>query len=405
MSMQTALSGLNAATTELGVISHNVANAGTTGFKGSRAEFGDLFSVSPYGLTNNQTGAGVKVAAVSQQFTQGNIEFTENFLDLAISGQGFFTMSENGVRVYSRAGNFSIDRDGYVVNPAAQRLQVFPPDGSGGFNTGSLTDLQLTVGENPPVATTTVTLTTNLPADAPQPATAPFDPNDASSYNHAASLTTYDSLGVSHVQTTYFVKTANPNEWAANTYMDGTAIGGAQTLQYSTAGALVTPAGGQLALPAWTPPSGAAAMNISIDVAASTQFGDSFAISELNQDGNTTGRLVGVEVDSRGVVFALFSNGRSQGLGQVAMAKFTNTQGLQKLGDNSWSETYESGQPLIGQAGTSSFGLIQSSALEASNVDMTGQLVAMITAQRSFQANAQVISTQDQITQTVLNIR
>lgn len=406
MTFRTALSGMNAASIDLNVISHNIANVNTSGFKKSRTEFADVFPVSPFGLSNIQTGAGVRVSSVAQQFAQGNLEFTDNNLDVAISGSGFFVLNDRGSTVYSRAGNFGVDRDGFVVNPAAQRLQVFPPNAAGSFDTGRRVDLRLEVGENPPNATSSVIVGNNLPANAPVPATAPFDSADPTSYNHTTSLTIYDSLGVAHVATLYYVKTANPNEWQVYTNINGDPVGGPDTLQYSDSGALVTPAPPTtIAVPPWTPPTGAAAITLDLDLSQSTQFGERFAVSELRQDGYSTGRLVGIEIAADGVVFARFTNGQSLGLGQVAMANFSNPQGLQKLGDNAWSETSTSGQALIGQAGTSAFGLLQSGALEASNVDLTEQLVSMITAQRNFQANAQMISTQDQVTQTVLNIR
>lgn len=405
MSFRTALSGLNAASADLNVVSHNIANVNTAGFKKSRAEFADVFSVSPYGLSQVQVGSGVKVATVAQQFSQGNIEFTDNSLDVAISGQGFFTLSDAGSLVYSRAGNFSRDREGYVVNPAGHRLQVFPPGPGGTFDTGRLADLQLSANENPPVATTTMTLATTLPANAAQPATTPFDATDPTSYNHTTSMTIYDSLGVAHVASVYYVKTANPNEWQVYTQIDGTAVGGAQTLQYSDSGALVAPATGQLTLPTYTPTTGAAALDITMDLSGSTQYGERFVVSGLAQNGNTTGRLTGIEISPEGVVFARYTNGQSTPLGQLALTNFSNPQGLQKLGDNAWGETFESGQSIRGHAGSSAFGLVQSGALEASNVDLTEQLVNMITAQRNFQANAQMITTQDQVTQTIINIR
>lgn len=405
MSFRTALSGLNAASADLNATAHNIANVNTTGFKQSRAEFADVFSVSPYGVARLQQGSGVRISGITQQFTQGNIDFTDNNLDLAISGEGFFTLSDGGARVYSRAGNFSPDRQGFVTNPSGQRLQVFAANPDGGFDTGRLSDLRLSITESAPVASSKVTVETNLPANAEPPAVTPFDPEDATSYNHTTSLTIYDSLGVPHVATMYYAKTANPNEWEAHTYIDGEAVGGAQTLQYSESGELTSPAGGGITLPSWTPDTGAAAITLDLDLAKSTQFGEKFAVNTLQQDGNTTGRLTGIEISSEGIVFARYTNGQSTALGQVALTTFPNPGGLQKLGDNAWGDTYESGQPVTGAAGTSSLGLIQSGALEASNVDLTEQLVSMIVAQRNFQANAQMITTQDQVTQTVLNIR
>jgi len=203
----------------------------------------------------------------------------------------------------------------------------------------------------------------------------------------------------------YFTKTSTANSWNVNLYVDGNAVGTAQTLTYDNAGVLTTPATGHIAFPAYTPATGAAALNMDFNFNNTTQFGGSFAVSAITQDGFTTGRLIGIDIDASGIVQARFTNGRSTPLGQIAMANFSNPQGLQQQGDASWAETFASGQALRGQAGNSGFGLLQSGALEASNVDTTTQLVNMITAQRNFQANAQMISTSDSITQTIINIR
>ncbi len=405
MTFRLALSGLNAAQADLNVTANNIANTATTGFKGSRAEFAELFSVSPQGVSSVAIGNGVRVSNVAQQFSQGNIDFTDNNLDLAVSGQGFFAVSDNGALAYTRAGAFQVDNNGYIVNSQNQRLQAYPPTSSGGFNTGALGDIQLVTSESAPAATTSAEVVLNLPANATQPTTTPFDPADVKTYNHATSLTTYDSLGAAHTSTLYFTKTANVNEWNTRLYVDGTAVGTAQTLQYSNTGALTSPVGGNIAFPAYTPATGAAPMTMSFAFDRSTQFGSTFSPTSVTQDGYTTGRLIGMDIDSTGVVQARFTNGRSLALGQVALANFANPQGLQQLGDTTWAETFASGQALKGQAGNSGFGLVQSGALEASNVDITEQLVNMITAQRNFQANAQMISTADQITQTIINIR
>jgi flagellar hook protein FlgE len=410
MTFRIALSGLNAATADLNVTANNIANVNTPGFKRSRAEFSDLFAVSPYGLAHNEIGAGVKVSRVSQQFAQGNIDFTDNSLDMAISGEGFFTLSRNGAHVYSRAGNFSVDRDGYVVNNSGDRLQAFPtatgtPGAPPTFNTGALGDLRLSIADAPPSPTANVTVGTNLPANATAPTVTPFSATNAQSYNQSTSISVYDSLGVEHTATFYYVKTANPNEWQMYATVDGTAVGGANTLQYDASGKLTAPAGGTLAPGAFTPTNGASPMNLTLDLSSSTQFGSSFSVNRLTQDGYATGQLSGVDVSDEGVVMARYTNGQAVALGQVALTNFSNPQGLQQLGDTAWAETYDSGQPLLGAAGTSAFGKVQSGALEASNVDLTEQLVNMITAQRDFQANAQMISTADQVTQTIINIR
>ena len=405
MSFRTSVSGMNAANTDLNVTAHNIANVNTTGFKQSRAEFGDLFAVSSYGLSRVAVGAGVRIQTVAQQFSQGNIDFTGRSLDMSISGQGFFTLSNNGSMVYSRAGNFGVDRDGYVVNPAGHRLQVFQPNAAGGFDVGRMDDLRMPNGDAPPLATTQVGVETTLPADAAVPALAPFDPLDPTTYNFTTAVTVYDSLGGSHNQSMYFVKTANPNEWEMYNYIDGTAASGPDLLTYSTSGELVTPAPPNITIPPFTTVNGSAQLNISLDLGKSTQYGEKFSVQSLSQNGYTTGRLTDIEVSAEGVVSARYTNGVSQPMGQVAMTNFVNHQGLQPLGDNVWAQTYSSGEPRRGQAMSADFGMIQGGGLEASNVDLTEQLVNMITAQRNFQANAQMISTQDQIMQTVINIR
>lgn len=406
MSFKIALSGLTAASAELSVTANNIANANTTGFKQSRAEFADFFPQSSYGLSQNAIGAGVRLERVAQQFTQGNVNFTDNALDLAISGEGFFTVSDGGATLYTRAGEFGTNRDGYVVNASGHRLQVFPPNAGGaGFDTSRTTDLRLSGADNPPAASGSVEGAFNLPANAVVPTVGTFDPDDAESYNQSTALTLFDSLGATHAASLYFIKTANPNEWSMQVQIDGTPVGPATTLQYSDTGTLVSPAGGQIALPAYTPANGSAPISLNLDIGASTQYGEGFAVSRLSQDGFATGRLAGIDVGEGGVVQARYTNGQSAQIGQVAMANFPNPQGLQQVGATAWAQSFNSGSPVIGAAGTGNFGDVQSGALEASNVDLTAQLVNMIEAQRNFQANAQMISTSDQITQTVLNIR
>jgi len=405
MPFRIALSGLNAAQTDLGVTANNIANTSTNGFKGSRAEFADLFAVSLQGVSSNATGNGVRVAAVSQQFAQGNIEFTDSNLDLAVSGPGMFIVNDGGALAYTRAGAYQLNRDGFVVNSQQQRLQAYPPLAGGGFNTGGLGDLRLQTTDSPPSATVNVDYLLNLPANAAPPPLAPFNPADPNTFNQATSLTLFDSLGATHTGTLYFEKTAVANEWNARMYIDGTAVGPLQTLQYSDTGLLTAPVGGLLPFNAYTPTTGAAPMNVTVDMRQTTQYGNNFSVNSVTQDGYTTGRLIGIDINETGIVQARFTNGLSQPLGQIAIASFANVQGLQQLGNTQWAETFASGQALRGQAGNSGFGLVQSGALEGANVDVTEQLVNMITAQRNFQANAQMISTADSITQTIINMR
>ena len=400
-----ALSGLNAASDDLGVTANNVANVNTTGFKMSRAQFAEVFAVGTQSVSSSAAGSGVRLSAIAQQFTQGNIDFTDNAFDLAIGGEGFFVLSDNGARSYTRAGAFGVDRDGYVVNAEGARLQAFPFAGAGLFNTGTPQDLQLTIGASPPQASTQANFGINLPANAPAPANPVFDSADPSSFNHTTSVTVYDSLGSAHTATVYFIKDATANTWNTEVEIEGTAIAGAGQIVFNPDGSLNSPPGGLMALGAYDPGTGAAPITLSLNFGTATQFGENFGVNSLSQDGFTTGRLTGVSVDPEGVVFARFTNGQSASLGKLALANFVNPQGLQQLGDTTWGESFQSGDALLGEAGTASFGNIQSGALEASNVDLTAQLVQMITAQRNFQANAQMISTADAVTQTVINIR
>ena len=405
MSFNIALTGLNAANQDLSVTANNLANVSTAGFKGSRAEFADLFASTQSGVSATAVGNGVSVSEVAQQFTQGNIETTGNNLDLAISGNGFFTLSSSGALSYTRDGQFQLDQNGNVVSAQGANLQVYPPLATGGFNTGGLTNLSLTTNQSAPNATTTAQITANLPASAKAPTSAVFNPTDPNSYTNTTSLTTYDSLGAAHTATLYFIKGAAANAWTSQLYVDGNAVGAQQPLTYSNTGALSAPATGMVTFPAYTPATGAAAMNMTFDFSKTTQYGDNFGVTAVTQDGFTTGKLTGISIDKSGVVQARFTNGRSVNLGQVAMANFANSQGLQQLGNATWAQTNASGQAVNGVAGNSGFGTIQSGSIEQSNVETTAALVSMIKAQRNFQANAQMIQTDNQISQTVINMR
>ena len=649
MPFKSALSGLQAASSDLRVIGNNVANASTTGYKQSRAQFADVYANSS-GSANTNIGSGVILASVEQQFSQGQIEFTNNNLDMAVSGEGFFILSENGNISYTRSGAFGVDKNGNIVNNQNQRLRGFLADELGNI-TGAQGDMQISNANLSPNATSDVDVTVNLDATATPPASAfvsgftPSTPPDPSTYNTSTSTTIFDSLGNSHILTSYFVKASQPNTWRVYTGIDGTDVtpteatppvgappaaygtgeiaqpytvvfeptggyvahnpsapplyygatpvnstasgiatsgtlpvlginellmngipvdppsvsadifstsdntasaialvsainantqshgvtaavngntydlgiptlgnidagdfsingtsingavasdaalltlindetpntgvvatqpGGAGTAMILTAadgrniqlqtdgvqangatfanfnlngGALdqtqrgtfslstqnnqginiggtnPTQAGLSLgpvagiiqtnsdliSITSWTPSGGAEGPQlVDIDFSASTQFGAPFSVQALSQDGYSTGRLSGVNVDVSGTIFARYSNGQSLALGQVALANFGNVQGLNPSGDTSWIETFDSGPALIGAPGTADLGTVQASALEDSNVQLTDQLVALIIAQRNFQANAQTIRTADAVTQTIINLR
>ncbi len=407
MSMNTAISGLNAATSDLNTLGNNVANASTNGFKLSRAEFADVYPVSGAGSSANTIGSGVKLAAVAQQFAQGNINFTNNNLDLAVNGQGFFRLSDKGSIVYSRAGAFGIDRQGYISNSAGLHLTGYLADATGSI-TGALGDLQLSMADIAPNATAKISVGVNLNASAPAPALA-FNPANAATYNNATSTTVYDSLGTTHLSTMYYAKTA-ANTWNTYLYVDGTLRGGPDSLGFTNLGALATVNGvavppGTITSTSFNPGTGAANMTLTQDYSQTTQFGSPFGVNSLTQDGYTTGRLSGVDIDDKGIVFARYSNSQSRAQGQVVLTNFANTQGLRPLGNTNWTETPKSGVALTGAPNTASLGVVQSGALENSNVNLTEQLVALITAQRNFQANAQVITTENAITQTIIQLR
>ncbi len=405
MSFNIALSGMNAATSDLGVISNNIANANTTGFKSSRSEFADLVTSGSQALSSTQYGGGVAINSIRQEYSQGTIQFTDNALDLAVSGAGFFTTMRGGVEHYTRDGSFQVDSDGYMVTATGDRLQGFAPLSGGGFNTAELNDLRLSTQESAPQMTSQVEAAFNLPADATAPTAATFDPADPDSYNHATSVTVYDSLGAPHAATLYLSKTATDNEWTMNLAIDGTDVGTPTTLTFDNSGSITAPAGGLANFTGLTLGTAAAAQDIEFDLSSVTQFGSTFAVSDLSQNGYANGQINGVEFTEDGVLQARYSNGQTVDLGQIALSNFRNLDGLVAAGDNAWRATGEAGTVRRGEAGTGDFGSLRAGALEASNVDLTEQLVHMITAQRSFQANSQVISTMDQITQAALNLR
>lgn len=422
MSFDTAVSGIKAASTNLGIIGNNIANAGTTGFKSSRGDFTDVFATSLLGVSTNAIGKGVAVNGVNQSFSQGNITFTDNVMDMAINGSGFFILNDGGSQVYSRAGNFQVDRSGNVVNASGQQLMTFNTTDTG-LPTGGMSPLEIDSSLIQPQATTEVSMNANLdsralPPAVPWPAAgfdafaSPATAPDPDMFNSSTSVTIYDSLGNSHTQSLYFVKTATENEWDVYSLIDGVSQTGPDTLTFDSTGKV--PAASQpfeISATGWQPldaagaNNGAAVADFTVNLSKLTQFGNEFSVSTIDQDGFTTGQLRGVEVGEGGVVFARFTNGQSRALGQVALADFSNTAGLQPLGGSIWAETFTSGQPTLSAPGAGGLGVVESGALEDSNVEVTQELVDMIVAQRNFQANAKVIQTQDTVTQAIINLR
>ncbi len=535
MPFNTALSGIRAANDDLRLTGNNIANASTTGFKKSRAEFGDVYSTTVLGSGLNQVGSGVRVQSIAQQFSQGNITFTENVLDLAISGSGFFVTNLNGDQAYTRAGTFGLDEEGYIVTNTSARVQGFNADSTETLDTLP-GDIQIETNNLPPQATTEVDIEFNVDSRELVPQTAytidaagvaaieaagvdtvgitnpngietlipigtagvdtaatiaaalngvtgvqalvdgaggveivleegytltsttagddltladttslttsiGFDPDDNATYNHSTAVTLYDSQGNPHTMQQFFIKqpydptdSTTANSWQLVVQIDGRDVGAStdtttdQTsadtatravynLSFTTNGEFNPTQSDDIDITNWFPidenglvlavdnPNTAATSDFSIDITDSTQVASGFEVRAVDQDGTTTGRLAGINVDDEGIIFARYTNGQNRILAQLVLADFPNSQGLQSLGDTSWAETSESGEPIIGAPGTASLGLVQSGALEESNVDLSEQLVNLIIAQRNFQASAKTIETADQTTQTIINLR
>jgi flagellar hook protein FlgE len=512
MSFQQGLSGLNGAAKSLDVIGNNIANASTVGFKGSQAQFADVYANSLNGAGGNQAGIGTKVSQIAQQFTQGNVESSSNPLDIAINGAGFFRTTVAGATQYSRNGQFSLDKEGYMVNAQGAKLTGYAASATGNILAGSPVPIMINTADLKPVATTRVDTEMNLDSGSTVPVTTPFNANDPTSYNKQIPTDVFDSLGNRHVLSTFYAKTDAGN-WNVYAASDGTEItnvkvaaaaqgtGAAFTAVNTARAAWVTASAAQPPAPATVaqaltnyataasnmvaaaataagatpaqqaaiaaaaassgntvgnspdqvdkdiaavvsvpavpighlnfdangalstalmapqtmplvvglpifPPTGAApTLSIDIGFSGSTQYGAATSEKKTTQDGYPAGHLQRFAAGSDGIILGQYSNGQSHALGQIVLANFANPNGLSPLGNNAWAETSNSGVPLVGTPTSGSLGVLQSSAVEDSNVDLTAELVNMITAQRVYQANAQTIKTQDSVLQTLVNLR
>lgn len=411
MSFQQGLSGLNVAAKNLDVIGNNVANSSTVGFKASQTQFADVYAASLSGGGGTDAGLGTKVAGITQQFTQGNISVTNNPLDVAINGKGFFRVDQQGTVYYSRNGQFQLDKNGYIITSSGENLTGYDADAAGTILPGALVNLQLSSADIAPSATTAADVLVNVDSRATIiPAATAFNMNNPATYNSSTSMSVLDSLGNEQNYLLYFKKTA-ANTWEVYSSLTN-AVGSASTAQgllttltYNTSGALTAGASASETLSAADLGTGAAALTFTVDFTGSTQFGSAFGVNSITQDGYSSGRLTGFSIGSDGIVQARYSNGQNVAQGQIVLGNFTNPQGLQPLGNGLYAETASSGQPAVGGPGSGSLGVLQASATEDSTVDLTAELVNMITAQRVYQANAQSIKTQDQVLQTLVNLR
>lgn len=466
MSFNIALSGIAAAQTDLDTTANNIANVSTVGFKESRAEFESVYANSLFSNSQTKVGDGASVSAVAQQFHQGSLKFTQNPLDLAITGSGFFATSGgmgNSDLSYTRAGTFKLNNENFIVDNSGNYLQAFPVNADGTSSSVSLSTtqpIQIPETAGTPVPTSDVKISLNLPAGDEAKNPASFDPADPETYNSSTSVTIYDSLGEAHIMSTYYVKPENASangksQWVSFVTVDGKPVdswdktanggaGGAAEIEYDVYdddGVLLDEPGSASAtdkdgvvhhgvvlefddVGAYMgsdpeqldfEPLGAGGANvlspgadgsqaISVDYENPTQFASAFEVTGLEQDGLTVGRLTGVEIGPDGLVKASYSNGTSQPLSRVALVRFRNEQGLSQNG-SSWNASQNSGEPIAGEAGSGSFGGINSAALEQSNVNLTSELVDLITAQRNFQANSRSLEINNTLQQTILQIR
>jgi len=412
-SIFTGVSGLNSNGQALSVIGDNIANVNTVGFKGSRMAFGDILSQSLTGLSgSSQVGRGVAVNGVTAMFTQGSFQNTSSGLDIAVDGEGFFMVDNNGATNYTRAGNFQLDQSGNVVTPSGAILQGYLADATGNI-TGQIGNVQLLANANLPQATSTANLAVNLDSGAAVPGAAWVSPVGsatapaANTFNNTTSVTAYDSQGNAHQVNVYFAKTGSNAYTAHYVYQDSAGLyqesGAGQALTFSNTGVL-TSAGSSGAL-AFNWGGGVAAGSTTFDLTDTTQVAGSFAISNINQNGYATGSLKNVMIDDKGMVTGVFTNGQTRNMAQLCLARFPAPTEMIKIGNNLFAQSSTSGQPIVGAAQTSGLGRTLSNTLELSNVDIAEEFTSLISAQRGFQANTKIITTTDELLNLLISIK
>lgn len=405
MAFTKGMNGLNAAAKNLEVISNNVANSGTIGFKAGQLYFSEVLANSQGGGAGSNASSGASSVKVMPQFTQGNIGVTNNPLDLAIKGQGMFTLKDSDMTFYSRAGQFQQDAEGYVATAAGARLQGWQVDDSGAVATSAATDILIPKEPLSPKATTKAGVVLNLDARKTVGDPAAFSISDPVTYQHATSVQINDTLGKEHSLGLFFVKNAE-SKWDVFASADGAQIGSGAigSLSFQANGDIDTTASPQ-PMSITTTLADGSTTTFDLDLSGTTQLGRDFTVASTTNDGRASGQMTSFTFDSEGYLVGRYSNGSSRKIAQVALAMFNNPQALQLIGSNGFAATAESGLPKLQAPGSSTAGTIQSGALEQSNVDLTSELVKLIEAQRAYQANAQAIKAQDAIMQATENLR
>jgi flagellar hook protein FlgE len=429
--------------TAIAVVGDNISNSSTIGYKSSRAEFQDLIAGGQ--TAGKVVGSGSTTSAVSTIFEQGTLEFTNRPLDLAIDGNGFFVVAEGAQRFYTRAGNFKVDASGYIVNQNDQAVLGFPANG-----TGALEPLNINTVSQDSVATNSVALAGNLNASEPvisgsvpdavmagdNPAAAKYTSGEASTtyvdLNAEAAFSTvaqvFDSLGASHTVTFFAWKTAQ-NEYTVRGYVNSedvdpgaTPATGEPRLVVSSIAGTSPNTNGDIVLQfngdgtldavssfatlasniAWN--NGAASSAIDVDFGSFTQYSGSSNILSITQDGQGVGTVTSLNIESNGQIFARLSNGQSAVIGTVGMVNFSNPEGLTRIGNNLLQQSTQSGEPVVGEPQSGTFGSVDSGRIELSTVDIANEFVKLITLQRGFQANSRIITTINQLLNDIIQL-
>lgn len=416
--MNSGVSGLLAEQQALGVVGDNIANVNTVGYKAERAIFEDVLGHSILaGTSSGLPGAGVAIGAIKQIYTQGSLNTTGIATDVALSGDGFFVVngSVDGItgNFFTRAGQFTLNKDGYLVNPNGLKVQGYAANGDGTYS-ASLSSIQAPTSSIQPRATQNATITANLDANATPPVNAWGDANStfASQANFSTTQTVYDTLGNSHTMDIYFRNTA-AGAWDWHAVMDGTDTGSTGSLTFGTNGALTAITGNTVNFAPTNADPMAITLNFGTAGAAGeppvpgsmTGFGSPSNVSSQSQDGYTSGDFSGIAIDGQGVVMGLYTNGQKLAISQMAVAKFRSNDGLGRAGESLWIDTRDSGPAAMGTAASGGRGSVSSGAVESSNVDLATEFVSLIQHQRSFSANSKTITTADEMLQELINIK